>query len=318
MAVKITFLGAARNVTGSRYLVETDSARFLVDCGLFQEREYRERDWAPFPVPPQSLDALFLTHAHLDHSGLVPKLVREGFRSRIYCTAATAEIAPIVLLDSASLLEQDAEYKKRRHKREGRQGPYPEIPLYTTKEAKDCMSLFSSVKYGEPLRLGNAEVTFHDAGHVLGSAMVRVRIKDGAETKTIIFSGDIGRKNKPILNDPTIFDNADYIVMESTYGDRLHEPTGNMLERLVEVVNSTVKEGGNIVIPSFALEMAQEIIYYLNRFLIADRIPHLMVLMDSPMAVSITEVFQRHPELLDEETLHLIEAGQSPFDFPGF
>jgi len=317
MQTKLTFLGAAQNVTGSQYLVETGKVRLLVDCGLYQERELRGRNWAPFLFLPESLDAVLLTHAHVDHCGLLPKLVREGFHRPIYCTAATAELAEITLLDSAKLQQEDADFKRRRHQREGRKGPYPEIPLYTTDDAKDSFPLFSPVKYGETIEIAEGvEATFYDAGHVLGSSMIRVKVQRNGDKRTILFSGDIGGWGKPILRDPTLFEEADYVLVESTYGDRLLEHSEDMANQLAEVINTTVKAGGNIVIPSFALERAQEVLYYLNNLLIEERIPHLMVFVDSPMAVSVTKVFECHPELFDEEMRGLLHQRRSPFNFP--
>lgn len=318
MHIKLSFLGAAQNVTGSQYLVEANNARFLVDCGLYQERELRRRNWEPFLIPPDSIDAVLLTHAHLDHCGLLPKLVREGFDGHVYCTAATSEIAKIILMDSANIQQEDAEFKKKRHQREGRRGPYPEIPLYTTDDAKDCFPLLSPIHYGEPVQIGDGvAATFHDAGHVLGSSMITVTVTQDGEKRTLLFSGDVGRWNKPILQDPTLFDEADYALVESTYGDRLHESQETISGELAKVINSTVEAAGNILIPSFALERSQEVLYYLNELLIKDRIPHLMVFVDSPMAVSVTEVFNHHPELFDKEMMALIRQGKSPFDFPG-
>ncbi|MDP2743724.1 MAG: MBL fold metallo-hydrolase [Dehalococcoidia bacterium] len=319
MKGKLRFLGAAGNVTGSRYLLETGNRRLLVDCGLHQEREFRARDWQPFPVSPDTIDAVLLTHAHLDHCGMLPKLVHEGFRGRIYCTEATAELAQLILLDSAHLQEEDAAFKKRRHEREGRRGPFTEAPLYTIEDARASFPLFSPIEYGEPVRLGKqVEATFHDAGHVLGSAMIKVVISQGLEKTTVLFSGDIGRWDRPILENPTIFkDEVDYVVMESTYGDRLHDRSTSIGEELAGIINSTTGAGGNIVVPSFALERTQEILYYLNDLLATDRIPHIMVFLDSPLAVDITKAFQRHEGLFDEEMRKLVAANRSPFDFPG-
>jgi metallo-beta-lactamase family protein len=318
MSIKLTFLGAAQSVTGSCYLVEADNFRFLVDCGLYQEREFKGRNWEPFPVPPETLDCVLLTHAHLDHSGLLPKLVREGFRGPIYCLAATNEIAEIMLLDSANIQQEDAEFKKKRHQKARRQGSYPEAPLYTVDDARASFPLFSPLKYGETTSISKGvEATFYDAGHVLGSSMIRVSIRQSGEYRTILFSGDIGRRGKPILQDPTLFEEADYVISESTYGDRLLEPLEDAARKMADVINATVKSRGNIVIPSFALERSQEILYYLNKFLIEDRIPHLMVFIDSPMAVSITDVFKHHPELFDKEMVKLMRQKKSPFDFQG-
>jgi metallo-beta-lactamase family protein len=314
----LNFLGAAQNVTGSAYCLEANGVRLLVDCGLYQEREFAARNWDPFPIQPHTIDAVLLTHAHIDHSGRLPKLVREGFAGKIFCTRATCDIVQIILLDAAHLQEQDAEFKRKRHEREGRKGPYPEIPLYTVKDAVASFTQFSPVGYAKPVELGEGiEATFHEAGHVLGSSMIKVKISRNGEHRTLIFSGDVGRWDKPMLRDPTTFEEADYILVESTYGDRLHEDQKGIETALAEIINSTRKRGGNIAIPSFALERAQEVLYYLNELLLGDRIPHLMVFLDSPMATSITEVFEHHPELLDEDMLELMRRKKSPFDFPG-
>jgi len=318
MNIKLSFLGAAQNVTGSQYLVEVNNSRFLVDCGFYQERQFKDRNWQPFSFDPQSLDAVLLTHAHLDHCGLLPKLVHEGFHGKIYCTAATADIAKIILLDSAKIQEEDAEYKKKRHEREGRKGPHPEIPLYTTGDAENCFPLLSAVNYKQPVQVvEDISATFYDAGHVLGSAMIKVTINENGDKRSMLFSGDVGRCHKPILKDPTFFTEADYVLVESTYGNRTHGSQETISEDLAEIINSTVKAGGNIVIPSFALERSQEILYYLNELLIADRIPHLIAFVDSPMAINITEVFENHPELFDREMMELIHQRKSPFDWPG-
>lgn len=318
MQMKLSFLGAAQNVTGSRYLVEANGQRILVDCGLYQERQYRKRNWEPFRVPPASIDVVLLTHAHLDHCGLVPKLVHDGFKGRIYATGASCELARIVMLDSAKLQEEDAEFKQKRHKREGREGPRPVAPLYTVEDAQECLPLLSPLKYKQPLAIGDdIEATFYDAGHILGASMVQLKIKGNGQARTIVFSGDIGRWNLPILRDPTVFDQADYVITESTYGDRLHEPTEHVRDALAEVINSTRKAGGNIVIPSFAIERSQEVLYHLNQLLLEDRVPHLVVFLDSPMAINVTQVFKDHPELFDEEMTELVNNHTSPFDFPG-
>ena len=214
--MKLTFLGATRNVTGSRYLLETSKARILIDCGLFQEREFRYRNWEPFNTPPSSINAILVTHAHLDHCGFIPRICRQGFQGDIYCTHATADIAEVMLLDSAKLQEEDAAFKKKRHQREGRRGHYPEIPLYTVKDAEASLAYFTHrVNYKEKIVIGNGiEASFYDAGHVLGSAMIKLTLNEGAEKRTIIFSGDIGRWNVPILRDPTTFQEADYVLVE--------------------------------------------------------------------------------------------------------
>jgi len=316
--IKLTFLGAARNVTGSRYLVELDGLKVLVDCGLYQERSLRCRNWEPFPIPPDKIDAVLLTHAHLDHCGLLPKLAGEGFRGRIYCTAATAEIARIILLDAAKLLEEDAAYKLKRHRREGRKGPYPVVPLYTTDDARRCLPLFSPVAYERPVKVGKQmRATFHDAGHVFGSSMITLTATRNKESRTILFSGDVGRKHMPILEDPATAGRADYVLVESTYGDRVHEPQQDVRSQLAGIINETQQAGGNIVIPSFALERSQDILYHLNELRLAGQIGQLKVFLDSPMAIEITKVFEHHPELFDEEMARRIEQHMSPFKFPG-
>ncbi|MBI2980582.1 MAG: MBL fold metallo-hydrolase [Chloroflexi bacterium] len=316
--MKLSFLGAASNVTGSRYLLEANNTRLMIDCGLYQEREFKYRNWEPFTIPPSSLDAVLLTHAHVDHCGLVPKLVRDGFRGKVYCQTATCEIAQIILLDSAHLQEEDAAFKKRRHEREKRKGPFPEIPLYTADDAQAAFPLFVPVNYEQVIPLGDGiNATFHDAGHVLGSSMIKITVSQPGGHRSIIFSGDVGRRERPILRNPTQFSQTDYVVIESTYGDRIHQEPIDIGDDLAEIVNATWKAGGNIILPSFALQRSQEILYHMNKLLLEDRIPHLMVFLDSPMAISITEVFKRHSELLDKEMFRLMHEHKSPFDFPG-
>jgi metallo-beta-lactamase family protein len=318
MQIKLSFLGAAKSVTGSRYQVEVNGTKLMVDCGLNQERAYLSRNWEAFSTPPHKIEAVLLTHAHLDHCGLLPKLVKEGFRGRIICTRATAEIAKIILLDSAHLQEEDAAYKKKRHIREGRKGPYPEIPLYTVTDAEKTLPLFYPVEYNQRVNLGHGiESTFFDAGHVLGSSMVRLLISQQGEKRSIIFSGDVGRWDRPILNDPTVFRHTDYIIVESTYGDRIHERAEDISDDLAQIVNSTFKAGGNIIVPSFALQRTQEILYYLNALRMTNRIPKLRVYLDSPMAAKINKVYENFTGLFDEETKGLLNQNHSPFDLPG-
>lgn len=318
MSIRLQFLGAVQNVTGSRHLLEANGTKILVDCGLYQERQFRARNWEPFTCPPESLDAVLLTHAHLDHCGLLPKLVKEGFKGRIYCTPATAEIAQIILLDSAHLQEEDAKYKRKRHKREGRKGTYPVEPLYTTADVEACFPQFSTVKYKKPIEIGaGVEATFCDAGHVLGSSIIRVKVSQDGQDRTVIFSGDIGRPDRPIVHDPSIVEQADYVLVESTYGDRVHEGPEDTKKLIAEVINSTRQAGGNIIVPSFALERSQELLYYINELLLEKAIPQLPVFLDSPMASRITKVFQNHRELYDEEMTEFMRRNKSPFEFPG-
>ncbi|HEY4711726.1 MAG TPA: MBL fold metallo-hydrolase [Dehalococcoidia bacterium] len=318
MLAKLTFLGGAGNVTGSCYLLESQDTRVLIDCGMYQERKYQERNWQPFPFDPRSIDVVFLTHAHLDHCGLLPKLVRDGYKGKIYCTQATAELAEIILLDAAQLQVEDAIYKAKRHKREGRRGPYPEIPLYTVEDAEAVQPHFSAVEYLSCARINsNIESCYYEAGHVLGAAVISINIQKDGQNHRVIFSGDIGEPDRPIVNDPAIFDEAEYIVIESTYGNRTHEEhkSIDIQKQLRDCINRTVSAGGNIIIPSFALERSQELLYHLNELFLRKEIPPLIVFLDSPMATRITEVFKRHAELFDEEMMRRLHQGNSCFSF---
>lgn len=316
--MKLKFLGAAKNVTGSRHLLQVGDTHILCDCGLYQERAFSNRNWEPFPVPPSTIDAVLLTHAHLDHCGYLPKLVKDGFRGRIYATSATAELTKLILLDSAYIQEEDAEEKRERHKNQNRPSPHPEIPLYTVADAQSCFPLFSHIEYNQCKAIHDKiTVCFYNAGHVLGSAIIQVKVKEAQEERTILFSGDMGRPSAPILNDPDIFEAADYILLESTYGDKVHDNLDNIKQAMADVIQSTQKAGGNIVVPSFALERAQEVLYYINRIRMEKRIGDLKVFVDSPMANKITEVFKKYPQLYDKGMAFLVEKGRSFFDLPG-
>jgi len=316
--MRLQFLGATGQVTGSRYLLEADGLRVLIDCGLFQEREFLSRNWQPPPVPPDTIDYLLLTHAHLDHSGLIPKLVADGFERPILASPASCELAGIILADAANIQEEDARLKRKRHEQEGRVGPHAYEPLYTPLDAERAYPLFRPVPYNRPTPLnGNVTVTFHDAGHILGSAMLEITVGAGRAARTIVFSGDIGQWDKPIIRDPSVFERGDYVVMESTYGDRDHAAGGAVQDQLCQIVNAAVDAGGNIVIPTFAVERAQELMYHFAELLREDRIPHLMAFLDSPMAVDVTDVFRRHRECMDEEALAIVDRGESLFRFPG-
>jgi len=318
MEIKLDFFGAAKNVTGSCYFVEANGVRLLVDCGLYQERDLKPRNWADFPVPPSTIDAVLLTHAHLDHCGRLPKLVKEGFKGKIFATAATAEIANIIMLDSAHIQEEDIKHKMKRHERSGKKSPFPYEPLYTTEDAEKTNSMFAKAKYNAKVEIGNGiTAEFREAGHVFGSSMIRVAVEQAGETRTILFSGDVGRWDLPIMRDPSQFEQADYVLIESTYGDRVHGEVASIPGELERIINETHKAGGNVIIPSFSLERTQELLYHLNNLLNEDRIPNLPAFVDSPMAIKITEVFKKHPELFDEETMAQLNAGDKPCDFPG-
>ncbi|MDD3603848.1 MAG: MBL fold metallo-hydrolase, partial [Kiritimatiellae bacterium] len=277
-----------------------------------------DRNWEPFPMDPKSIDCVLLTHAHLDHCGMIPKLAKDGFKGKIYGTAATNKIAEIVMLDSGKLQEEDAAFKKKRHEREGRKGPHPVMPLYTRADAEAILPRLSPVDFDSDFRLNDSvTIRFYGAGHILGASSIKVTVKDGAETKSIIFSGDIGRWDMPILKDPEPLDTADYVVMESTYGNRIHDDNSGIPDKLADILNSTYKAGGNIIIPSFSVERSQDLLYHLNNLRAAKRIPHMLAFLDSPMAIRVTTVFKEHKELFDEETIELMRQGKHPCDFPG-
>jgi metallo-beta-lactamase family protein len=361
--MELTFLGGARTVTGSRHLVATGRANVLVDCGMFQGGPAESvRNRVPLGVDPASLDVVVLTHAHLDHCGLLPLLVREGFRGRVVCTAATAELARLVLLDSAKLQTEFAKRAARRgrhhpdratseEKREEQLfeqavelaaqgaaspgGPDPEDllraagpsvqldfdePLYTEDDAEAVLSHFQVVPYGSEIEVAQGvQVTLLDAGHILGSGMVRMRLARpmGGRDTIVVFSGDLGRPGTPILRDPTSLDAADFVVCESTYGGREHEAAETSIEMLASVVRETAARKGVLLIPSFAIGRTQEIVWELHRLVEAGRVPQLPLYLDSPMAKSASDVYRNHPEAYDEETAALLRAHDAPLDYPG-
>ena len=316
--MKLAFFGAARQVTGSCYFLDAGGLKLLVDCGLYQERSFLGRNWEPLPVPPEDLDFLLLTHAHLDHSGLIPKVVRDGFSGTILATDATADILSIALMDAAEIQEEDAAYKKRRHQKENRTVDHPVVPLYTVQDVQAAMPLVDEVDYDVPTELGHGvSVRFRDAGHILGSAMIEVTVRERGAVRTLVFSGDIGQWNMPFVRDPSLFEAADYTVMESTYGDRDHEDPGRVEELLARTIRETVAAGGNVVIPTFAIERAQDLMYHLSRLVYAQAVPPVPVFLDSPMAREVTAAFERNDEFFDEETRRLFAAGRNPFRFPG-
>jgi len=317
MKIRIRFLGASRNVTGSRSLVEAGGRRVLVDCGMHQERQHRDRDFESFPVSPDSIDAVLLTHAHLDHCGYLPKLVRDGFSGPIFCTPASADIGRIVMLDSGHLQEEDAKYKRKRHSKAGKTARFGYDPLYTVADAKEVAPLMRPVRLDDAVEVVPGMLaTFHNAGHILGSSFVRLLVTQDGQSRSILFSGDVGRPDKPILQDPERFEQADYVVVESTYGDRVHDEPMDIPDSLAEVILDTLDRGGNLLIPSFAIERAQEVLYHLFALRQAKRIPPLMTFLDSPMAQKVTDVFEDHPGLYDEEMAELMRSQRNPFRYP--
>lgn len=318
--MKLHFLGANQQVTGSRYCLETDESKVLVDCGMFQERPYQDRNWAPPPIPPNELEAVVLTHVHVDHCGLLPRLVREGFRGPIYCTRPSVDLAEVILRDAARIQSEDVRYKKKRHDKEGRRGQHPEVALFTEADVDKTLPLLVGVPYGESFAVGNSlRATLYDAGHILGSAMVEFHARDNNHETTLIFSGDIGQWGKPLIRDPSVFTRADYVIMETTYGDRdhVHNGDGDVETQLETIVNEALARGGNLVIPVFAVERAQELIYHLARLAHSGRIPRVPAFLDSPMAVDVTTIFRKHRECFDEETWQLIHNREQPLQFPG-
>jgi metallo-beta-lactamase family protein len=317
--VKLHFLGANRQVTGSKYCLEVGATRVLVDAGMFQERPFAHRNWEACPIPPTRIHAMLLTHAHLDHCGLIPRLVSEGLQCPIHCTLPTAPLTEVVLRDSAHIQAEDAAYKRKRHEREGRRSRYPDAPLYTVADVETTIPMLQPTRYRTPLAVApGVTATFYDAGHILGSAMIEVVAQENGISRTILFSGDIGQWNKPIIHDPTLFERADYVVMESTYGDRDHEQAGDIETQLADVILESVRRGGKLVIPTFAVERAQELMYHLSRLVHARRIPSLPIYLDSPMAADVTDIYHRFRSFFDEETWALLEANESFLHFPGF
>lgn len=316
--MRIHFLGANRQVTGSRYCLEVGASRVMIDCGMFQERKYEHRNWDSCPVPPDSLDALVLTHAHIDHCGLLPRLVRQGFEKPIYTTQPTVDLVDIMLRDSARIQAEDLKYKQKRHKKEGRTSKFPYELLYSEDDATETLGLLWGVAYRNKTQITpDVSVTFHDAGHILGSACLEfdVRTTNGQAWK-IVFSGDIGQWGKPIIRDPVPLSRADFLVMESTYGDRLHKERGDVSDQLADVIRPTVERGGKVVIPTFAVERTQELIYHIGQLVSERRIPVVPVIVDSPMAVDVTETFRNHKDSFDSVTWERILSGDAPFSFP--
>lgn len=318
--MKLTFLGAARTVTGSCIMVETGSKVILVDCGMFQGRTKEETlNEQPLPVAPSEIDYVLLTHAHIDHSGRIPWLYVNGFKGEVIAQKATVDLCRILLPDSGYIQEFETEWKNRKRMRAGRE---PVEPLYNHSQALESLKLFRSVAYDEMIQLtDDIRVRFKNSGHMLGSAFIEMWVcENGRETKTV-FTGDIGNTDMPILKDPEPIEEADYVVMESTYGDRLHNDKKNKAGRFLEIVLDTLDRGGNVVIPSFAVGRTQEIIYEINKNLTLpkEKIKRLMntpVYIDSPLAISATDVYRQNLDCYDEEAKWYIENGDNPLDFP--
>ncbi len=290
----------------------------MIDCGMVQEREFASRNWEPCPIRANKVDALLVTHAHIDHIGLIPRFVAEGFRGKVYATRPTVDLAEVMLRDSAKIQAEDVKYKQRRHRKEGRDDPRPAVPLYTDDDVSKAMKLFRSVGYREPIGITpDITATWHDAGHILGSAVLEIIMRESDRERTILFSGDLGQHEKPLIHNPTYFRRADYVVMESTYGDRDHDGHGSIEEQLEGIVQRTIAAGGNLVIPVFAVERAQEMMYYISRLVHQNKIPRIPIFLDSPMAYDVTNIFRHYEDWLDEETQRLVQADEPPLRFPG-
>ena len=309
--MKITCIGAARTVTGSCYYIQTRDANILVDCGAFQgTKDNEKRNFKPFPFHVSKIQYLLLTHAHLDHSGLIPKLVKDGFKGKILATSATVDMSGVVLLDSAHIHERDAEWENKRRLRAGKP---PAKPLYTIQDAADSLSYFQEVVYNTIIDLGNgSRVRFQDAGHILGSSIVELWVKDDTHEKKLIFSGDLGQKNLPLIKDSTPIDEGDFVFVESTYGNRKHKGITETIDEFAHAVSESLKSGGNVIIPAFAVGRTQDILYILNQLSREGKLDHLQVFVDSPMATQATRITLKHPECLDKETQELMKTGQFP------
>lgn len=318
--MKITFLGAAKEVTGSCYLVETEKSKFLIDCGMFQGSEIEdEYNYQEFAFDIKDIDFMLLTHAHIDHSGRIPLLFKRGYRKKIYATKGTVDLCEYMLQDSGHIQQIENEWKNRKRKRAGKT---LRMPLYTADDGKAAMQLFCGVNYDEIIEPSeDVKVKFNDAGHMLGSSILEIWVKEGGKETKVVFSGDLGNKNIPILRDPTIIDEADYLVCESTYGDRLHEDVGDKAKKLMEIIKKTISRGGNVIIPSFAVGRTQELLYeihkdeelYKNEIEYISKVP---VYVDSPLATSVTDVFRKHLDYFDDEARSYVENGDYPLDFP--
>ena len=317
--MKISFHGADRDVTGSCHLLECAGRRLLIDCGLFQgSRELNDDNAAEFGFDAASIDFVLLTHAHLDHCGRLPLLSKRGFKGEIIATSATRELARIVLLDAAHLQEEEVLRNSRQHAR--RTGNHDEQPLYTLLDAMRTFDRFGrNAEYGQRIDLApGLSVTYYDAGHILGSASIRVECTINNMTRSVVFSGDLGNNGRPLLRDPVPPPHSDAVVMETTYGDRLHRGLKDSVDELYAAISDTFQRGGNVIIPTFALERAQEILFYLREGTEQKRLPGAMqVFLDSPMAISATEIFAHHPECFDEDTTALFKSGKDPFALPG-
>lgn len=315
--MRLLFLGGVRTVTGSMHVLETGRERVLLECGLYQgpHREaYEKNSTLPFPFDLKSIDSVVLSHAHIDHCGNLPTLSKKGYQGNIFSTPATRDLCSVMLMDAAFIQQQDAEYINRHELFDPEMGPVH--PLYEENDVIRSMGQFVSLDYHRPMSIAqNVEVSFIDAGHVLGSAIVLLDIGKNGQKARIAFSGDLGRKNMPLMKDPEIPDGVDYLILESTYGDRLHDPIETMKKELARIVNETIARKGKVIIPSFALERTQLVVFTLHQLTRERAIPEIPIYVDSPLSISITDIFKLHPDCLDSDTRNFIEKNGDPFGF---
>jgi metallo-beta-lactamase family protein len=313
--MEIQFYGSVREVTGSMHLLSVAGKKILLECGLYQgKRQEAIEKNKRFPFDADSVDALVLSHAHIDHSGNIPQLVRQGFRGNIHCTLATHDLATIMLRDAAHIQVKDAEYLNKRMKKQGKP---PIVPLYTMEDAEKALGLFVGIGYTRPFPVTpDVQATFFDAGHILGSAIVQLDVKENGRSVRIVFTGDLGRKNLPVIRDPVQLDTADVFITESTYGNKKHDSIVDMKGKLKDVVRDTMERGGKIVIPAFSVGRTQELVYFLHALLDEGNLPEIPIFVDSPLSVNATEVFRMHAECFDQETkMKFLDNREDPFGF---
>jgi len=312
--MKIRFIGAVRTVTGSMHLVQVNGKKFLLDCGLYQGKraESRERN-ENFLFDPPEIDFIILSHAHIDHSGNIPQIVKKGFSGKIFSTSATRDLASIMLVDSGHIHEKDAEYLNKKLKKRGEP---PIQPLYTAKDAVQSLEHFVGLPYRKEIEISNGiNLIFYDAGHLLGSAIVVLNIKENGRKIRLAFTGDLGRPYKPILRNPQLIGNVDFLITESTYGATIHEEMESVEERISQIVIKAYERSGKIIIPAFSVDRTQVLIYILHKLAMGNKIPKIPIFIDSPLAVNATEIYRLHPECFDDEMQKFLLSGQDPFDF---
>lgn len=313
--MNIEFYGAASCVTGSCHILKINGKKILLDCGMFQGKEEKERGNTSFAFNAKDIDFCLLSHAHIDHSGRIPLLYKQGFSGDVICTEATMDLCNVMLQDSGHIQEMEIEWKNRKRERQGLEKIEP---IYTADDAAASMKLFRGYPYGRWIELfKGCKIRFNDAGHLLGSAIIEVLAEENGKDTKLVYTGDLGNINIPIINDPASLDYADYLIMETTYGDRLHKTTNNEFEELYSIIENTFKRGGNVIIPSFAVGRTQEVLYALNKYVEKDELKNVSIYVDSPLASESTEIFKRHSDVFDEDAKKLIKSGDDPLEFRG-